>query len=126
MPEQLFAKHALLFARPAAQQLHALHASLIKTELLLTDNVSAPLDSIKSSTKTEALHADNALLHVPLALFYQLFAQTVILAPTEFSDLITKEIKFATVCQDTLPTPMEIVFNLTAMLILTAQLVKLF
>jgi len=34
MPHQLFAKPALLFARPAAQQLHALHASLIKTELL--------------------------------------------------------------------------------------------
>lgn len=88
------------------------------------DNVFVPLDSIKSSTKMEALHVDNAPLHVLPALFYQLFAQIVIQVPTEFSDLITKEIKFATVCQDSLPTPMEIVSNLIAMLIHTVQLVK--
>ena len=90
------------------------------------DNVFVLLDTIKSSTKMVALHADNVLLHVLLALFYQLFAQIVIQAPTEFSDSIAKEIKFATVCQDTLPTPMEIVFNLIVMLIHTVQLVKLY
>lgn len=126
MLEPLFVKLALLFARPAAQQLHALHASLTKIELLLTDNVFVLLDTIKSSTKMVALHADNVLLHVLLALFYQLFAQIVIQAPTEFSDSIIKETKFATVCQVTLPTPTEIVFNLTAMLIHTVQLVKLY
>jgi|688.fasta_scaffold1015421_1 hypothetical protein len=88
------------------------------------DNVFVPLDSIKLSTKMEVLHVDNAPLHALPALFYQLFAQIAIQVPTEFSDSITKEIKFATVCQDTPPTPMEIVFNLIAMLIHTAQLVK--
>ena len=88
------------------------------------DNVFVPLDSIKLSTKMELLHVDNAPLHALPALFYQLFAQIAIQVPTEFSDSITKEIKFATVCQDMLPTPMEIVFNLIAMLIHTVQLVK--
>jgi len=88
------------------------------------DNAFVPLDSIKLSTKMEALHVDNAPHHALPALFYQLFAQIAIQVPTEFSDSITKEIKFAIVCQDTLLTPMEIVFNLTAMLIHTAQPVK--
>jgi hypothetical protein len=68
---------------------------------------------------------DNALLHVLPALFSQLFAQTVTPAPTEFLDSTTKETKFATVCLDTLPIQMETVFNLTAMLILTAQPARL-
>ena len=126
MPQALFAKPALLFAKPAAQQLHALHASLIIIELLLTGNAFVLLDSIKLLTKMEALHVENALLHVLPALFYQLFAQTVIQVPIEFLDSIIKGTKSATVCHVTLPTPMEIVSNLTVLLIHIAQLVKLY
>lgn len=126
MPQALFAKPALLFVKPAAQQLHALHASLITIELLLTGNAFVLLDSIKLLTKMEALHVENALLHALPALFYQLFAQTVIQVPIEFLDSIIKETKSATVCQVTLPTPMEIVSNLTVLLIHIAQLVKLY
>ena len=123
--EQLFAMSALLFARPAAQPQHALHASLIKTEPSSTDSVFALPVSIKLSTKTEALPVDNAPLHALPALFSQLFAQTATPVPTEFSDSTTKETKFVTVCLDTLPTQMETVFNLTALLILTAQPARL-
>lgn len=69
---------------------------------------------------------DNALLPALPALYYPLFALTVTPSPTEFSDSITKATKFATACQATLLIPMETAFNLTATLILTAQLARLF
>jgi len=73
-----------------------------------------------------ALLVGNALPLALPALYCPLSALTVTLVQTEFLDSITKEIKFATVCQATLLIPTETVFNLTAMLILTAQLATLF
>jgi hypothetical protein len=74
----------------------------------------------------EASHVENVLPLALPALFYLLFAQTVIPVPTEFSDSIPKETKFAIACLDILPIQMEIVFNLIVLLILIVQLARLF
>lgn len=68
---------------------------------------------------------ENALPLVLPALSYLLFVQTAIPVPTEFSDSIPKETKFAIACLDILPIQMEIVFNLIVLLILIAQPARL-
>ncbi len=69
---------------------------------------------------------ENVLPLVLPALSYLLFVQTAIPVPTEFSDLIPKETKFAIACPDILPIQMGIVFNLIVLLILIVQPVILF
>jgi hypothetical protein len=120
--DQLFAPGALTYVKPVMPPTPAHLASLPTTGLLLMDNASAHQDSIKLSTKTEALPVENATQAALNAHSSQLSALTAIPILTEFLDLMLLEIKSATAFLDSPRMPMEIVSNQTAMPTHTAQL----
>lgn len=95
---------------------HVPHAIPKTTEILLMDNVSAHLDTIKSLMLIIQLLVKNVVLNAKNAVD-QLFVWTAKLQKTESLVMMKMDIKLVTALQDTVQAKTDLVFKMDVLLI---------